>query len=338
MFADSTRPYRSSCSCSIGLSAVALLTLLWLSPAATGAAESKVFIAFSSYREHTQHPQIYFYEHDTEATGKIVDNIPAVPKRSDHRASLSRDGRYCAFASEIENETSRIYLWDRHEKKLIDLPGSNDSPNSQQWPTLTGDGQTIVFTTWNRPGSSQRWDLFTYDVVGKSVSELSKLNTQLFDERMPAISADGKRLAYVTNDKAGAGLMDIVLYDRASNAPLTPKDLNSAHREVEPALSGDGNLLCFSSDRPGGVGGRDLYLFDLQAGKLLDLPGLNSVAHEQSPSLSPDGRYIAFVSERIQGAGERDIFLYDRESKKLLPTPGLNARQEDLDPCVIVVK
>ena len=301
------------------------------------AAEPKVLIAFSSYREHVQHPQIYFYEHDGQAGGKIADNIPAVAKRSDHRASLSRDGRYCAFASEIENETSRIYLWDRTDKKLVDLPGINDSPNSQQWPTLGGDGQKLIFTTWNRPGSSQRWDLFSYDVASKNVGELAKANTQLYDERMPALSPDGKLLAFVTNDKAGTGLMDIVLFDLASSAPITPKELNTAHREVEPALSADGRLIAFSSDRPGGAGARDIYLFDREQNKLVDLPGLNSVAHEQSPALSPDGRYIVFVSERIQGEGERDIFLYDRTAKRLLPTPGLNARQEDFDPCVVVI-
>ena len=64
---------------------------------------------------------------------------------------------------------------------------------------------------------------------------------------------------------------------------------------------------------------------------------MNSVANEQSPSLSADGRYIAFVSERLGGEGERDVYLYDRQAQKLLPTPGLNARQEDFDPCVIVL-
>jgi Tol biopolymer transport system component len=107
--------------------------------------------------------------------------------------------------------------------------------------------------------------------------------------------------------------------------------------DVEPSLSGDGRLVAFVSDRPGGRGGRDVYLYDREGKKLLPLPGLNSVAHEQSPSLSADGRYLAFVSERVGGAGERDVYLYDRQARKLLPTPGLNSRQEDFDPCVVVL-
>ena len=42
-------------------------------------------------------------------------------------------------------------------------------------------------------------------------------------------------------------------------------------------------------------------------------------------------------SERLGGTGERDIYLYDRQTQKLLPTPGLNSRDDDYDPCVIVL-
>jgi Tol biopolymer transport system component len=307
-------------------------------PAALSAAEPKLLLSFSSYRERNQHPQIYFYEHDGEAMGKIEGGIPTVGKRSDYHSSLSADGRRCAFAAEIENETSRILLWDRTEKKLVEMPAINDSPNAQLWPALSGDGRQIVFAAWNRPDSSQRWDLLLYDTAGQRAVPLFEVNTLPFDERMPALSGDGKLLAYVTNAKGGAGTMDIALCDLKSGAKVPATGLNTEHREVEPSLSADGRLVAFSSDRPGGLGGRDVYLFDRTAGKLVPLPNLNSVAHEQTPSLTPDGKFIAFVSERIAGEGERDIFLYDVERQRLLPTPSLNVRQEDIDPCVIALK
>lgn len=309
--------------------------LLLLTAPALEAAEPKILLAFSSYRERNQHPQIYFYEHDGEATGKIEGGIPTVGKRSDYHASLSSDGRRVAFASELENETSRIFCWDRVEKKLVELPAINDSPNAQLWPTISGDGRQIVFAAWNRPDSSQRWDLLSYDTSGGKALPLFEVNTLFFDERMPALSAAGRLLAYVTNNKNGAGLMDIGLVDLKSGQKVAVPGLNTESREVEPSLSTDGRLIAFSSDRPGGLGGRDIYLFDRQEGKLLPLANLNSVANEQTPSLSPDGKYLAFVSERIAAEGERDIFLYDIARQRLLPTPGLNAKQEDIDPCVI---
>lgn len=238
----------------------------------------------------------------------------------------------------MENQTGRIQLWDLKEKKLLDLPAINDTPNAQMGASLSGDGKLLSFSAWNRPGGSPRWDLFLYDVTARKLLDLPGLNTVAFDERMPALSGDGRFLAFATNARDGAGLTDVVLYDRREGKRVALTGLNSGQMEVEPALSSDGRLIAFVSDRPGGSGGRDIYLFDRAEGKLLPLPGLNSAAHEQTPSLSADGRFLAFVSERIGGAGERDIYLYDRQTARLMATAGLNSRTEDFDPSVIVVK
>ena len=42
-------------------------------------------------------------------------------------------------------------------------------------------------------------------------------------------------------------------------------------------------------------------------------------------------------TERLTGVGERDVYLYDRATQKLLPTPGLNSKQDDFDPCLVVL-
>jgi Tol biopolymer transport system component len=301
-------------------------------------AKARLLIAFASYRDRPKQPQVYFYEHDGVGQGKIVGSIPTVTNRSDHHPSLSLDGRHCAFASELENQTSRVFFWDRQEKRLVDLPAVNASPNAQLHPTLSGDGKRLAFAAWNRPGLGPRWDILLYDVGQKKVLPTTKLNTGRHDERMPCLSGDGKLLAFVSNVKGGAGLTDIYLYDLAGDRVLPLPGMNSPHLDITPSLSGDGNLIAFASDRPGGKGGRDIYLYDRAAKRFLDLPGLNSVAHEQTPALSADGRYLAFVSERSSGQGERDVFLYDRQAGKLLPTPGLNSKRDDIDPCVVVLQ
>src|SRR5947209_7686236 len=86
----------------------------------------KLLLAFASYRERPKHPKIYFYEHDGVATGKVVGSIDSVDLRSDYRPALSHDGRFCAFASELENQTGKVLLWDARERRLLDLPGLND--------------------------------------------------------------------------------------------------------------------------------------------------------------------------------------------------------------------
>jgi Tol biopolymer transport system component len=312
-----------------------------LGPSAQEPAKLRLLIAFASYRERPKHPNIFFYEHDGVGQGKIVGSVatPRAVASAEAHPSLSHDGRYCAFTFEQENQVGRIYLWDLKEQKLVDMAAVNDSPRAQMGPSLSGTGGLVAFAAWNRPKAvGQGWNVFLYDIAAKKLLDLPDLNTQMFNDRMPALSGDGRFVAFTSNRKGGAGLTDVYLYDRTESKLVALPEMNSKHMDIEPSLNGDGNLLAFVSDRPGGRGGRDIYLFDRTAHKLLPLPGLNSEAHEQSPALSPDGRFIAFVSERLGGEGERDIYLYDRQAEKLLPTPGLNSKAEDFDPCVIVLK
>jgi Tol biopolymer transport system component len=314
-------------------------------------AAPKLLIAFGSYRDRPKHPNIFFYEHDGISRGEIVGKA-GTPRNVDSAAghpSLSVDGRFCAFTFELENNTGQIYFWDRKEQKLVEHPTLNNSPNAQMGPSLSSDGNLIAFSALSRPGAGQGWHVFLYDRAAKKTIDLPGLNSRTSEDRLPALSHDGRWLAFVSNRPGGVGLTDIYLYDRKSEKPITLPNLNSKRMDIEPSLSADGNLIALTSDRPpplspsageGRVrgGGRDIYLFDRAADKFLPLPGLNTAAPEYSPSLSPDGRYIAFVSERLEGEGERDIYLYDRQAEKLLPTPGLNSKADDFDPCVIVMK
>lgn len=317
-----------------------VLTLVLPSLPAQKAPSGKILIAFASYKDRPKYSNIFFYEHDGIATGKIIGSV-GTPRSADASGhpTLSQDGQFCAFTFEIENKTSRIYFWNVKEQKLVDLPTINDAPNAQLGPSLAGDGNLIAFTAWARPAApGPGWHVYLYDRNAKKIVETPGLNSQANDDRMPVFSGDGRFIAFASNRKGGAGLTDLYLYDRRESRLVPMPEINSKQSELEPTLNADGSLVAFASERPDGVGGRDIYLFDRMAGKFLPLPGLNTPAHEYTPALSPDGRYLAFVSERVEGAGERDIYLYDRETNKLLPTPGLNSKAEDFDPSVIIVR
>lgn len=327
---------------------LAMLTLLGFTRAqpAQEPAAAKLLIAFSSVRQRhaPPYPRIFFYEHDGVANGKLLGLIDSpdggVNKtRSDMHPTLSRDGRFCAFSAQFGvTDGGRIEIFDRKEKKYLEHPTLNESKDIHQMaPSLSSEGNLVAFMAWARPGASSRWGVFVFDVAAKKMLDLPKLNSELSDQRMPALSGDGKLLAYVSNARGGAGLTDIYLYDLADKKVLPLPDMNSKNLDMQPSLSGDGRLIAFTSDRSGGAGGRDIYLYDRTDKKFLPLPGLNTADHEHSPSLSADGRYLVFVSERLGGAGERDVYLYDRETGKLLPTPGLNSKDDDYDPCVVVL-
>lgn len=322
---------------------ICLVIPLALLPAplfAQDASAVKLLIAFGSYRDRPKHPNIFFYQHDGAGTGKILGKAGTQQgATAEGHPSLSHDGRFCAFTFEVENNTGRISFWDRKENKLVEHPDMNNSPNALMGPSVSSDSNLIAFSGWGRPGAGgQGWHVFLFDRAAKKIVDLPNLNSQTFEDRLPALSGDGRWLAFTSNRRDGVGLTDIYLYDRRESKLVSMAKLNSRHMDSEPSLNADGNLMAFASDRPGGSGGRDIYLFDRAADQFLSLPGLNAVGHEYSPSLSPDGQYIAFVSERLGGEGERDVYLYDRQAKKLLPTPGLNSKTDDFDPCVIVVK
>lgn len=316
------------------------------SAVAQDATGPKLLVAFASVRERRAppYPKVYFYQHDGVRAGELLGSIESVTggtnfTRADMHPSLSRDGRFCAFAAQYGvTDGGRIEVWDRTEKKLLPFPAINDFPNVHQMtPSVSGDASLMTFSAYARPEGSPRWGLFLYDLTAKKFLDFPKPVNPIADERLPAISGDGRIVAFVSNARGGMGLTDILLCDIKEKTVDGLPEMNSKHMDLQPSLSGDGRLLAFSSDRPGGTGSRDIYLFDRIDKKFLMLPGLNSVAPEQSPSLSADGRYLAFVSERLDGEGERDVYLYDRTTQSLVPTPGLNSKEDDYDSCVIVL-
>lgn len=297
----------------------------------------KLLIAFASYKDRPQSPQLLFYEHSGIDTGKLLGGVPAVAKRSDHHPCFSGDGRFCAFASEAEGQPCTIQVFDRVDNRLLELPTLNDTPNMQAGPTLSLDGRWLIAEAWSRPQFTGRWDLLQYDLARKAVSNLPRVNLAKGDERHPALSGDGRFLAYVSN-QSGNGPTDIALVTWPDGDNVDLPGVNSDANDTEPWLDATGRYLAFASDRTGGEGGRDIVLYDREAKHFVPLPGVNTAGQEQSPALTPDGRFLVFVSERLDGAGERDVLLYDIPQKKLLPLPGMNSPRDDFDPCVMVIQ
>lgn len=297
---------------------------------------ARLRIAFASNRDHYWYPRILLYDHDGAGQGRIAAVLPGPLKRLDHHPALSADGKLCVFGSEAEGGVGQLIVWDVAKNAAVEAAELvKSSPNAFFSPSLSLDGKLLAFTTWNRPGSSPRWDVQLFDLGRKTLVDLPELNSTEADERRVAISGDGRWLAFTTNARDGRGLTDVRLYDRETRQVDRLPELNTPSSENFPTLSRDGRWLAIISDREGGAGSQDVYLFDREHRRLTPLPGLNAPGQEQSPSLSPSGRYVTFVSERFDQAGEHDVLLYDRDTGRLLPTPGLNAARDDYDPVVV---
>ncbi|HEU4753215.1 MAG TPA: hypothetical protein VFU47_08900, partial [Armatimonadota bacterium] len=137
---------------------------LLLAASAPAQGPPKLVLALASFRDRPLHPRTYFYEHDGVAACRPLGAIEAVTLRVDTHPSLGAGGRLCAYASELENNQSETRLWDLPGKREItDLPGLNTEAAEME-PSLSADGNWVVFSAWNRQGAPAGWNLFLYSL------------------------------------------------------------------------------------------------------------------------------------------------------------------------------
>lgn len=129
---------------------------------------------------------------------------------NDQQPSLSGDGRWLAFVSN-RNGDRTILVYDLREKKLINLPGLNQSNVLTESPSLSRTGRYLVYLS-NLQG---RPDVALYDRLTKQ-TELLTLNYRSW-VRNPQISPDGR---YIVFETARRGQWDVEVLDRGPKIEL----------------------------------------------------------------------------------------------------------------------
>ncbi len=132
------------------------------------------------------------------------------------------------------------------------------------------------------------------------------LTTHPEAELMPALSADGKWLVYVSRQN---GSYDV--WVRAAAGGLPRLLTANTSEDYSPSWSPDGKTLVFVSRRDDAEG--DLYLLKLQRNEAGFAPGkiirlTNNFQREAFPQFSPDGKKIAYS---FGVKGEEQIWLYE---------------------------
>lgn len=127
---------------------------------------------------------------------------------------------------------------------------------------------------------------------------LTRITSTPWDDITPALSPDGRRVAYSSRQN---GYWDIYILDLVSGEQIRVTD--TPEYEAAPTWSPDGLWLAY--ERYNGIS-LDIYIQALddpsrQSIQLTDDPGI-----DRSPAWSPQGRAIAFVSTRT---GDEDIWL-----------------------------
>ena len=131
--------------------------------------------------------------------------------------------------------------------------------------SFTADGKKAYFTR-NQKKSLNVYQLEIWEaskIEGKWVNAKRMFfNNPKFSYFHPAITPDGKRLYYVTDDNTGEGGTDIFYVERNEdgswkNTVNLGQDINTAGNELFPTFY-EGNLFLSSNGHPG-IGGLDIY-------------------------------------------------------------------------------
>ena len=199
------------------------------------------------------------------------------------------------------------------------LGDSINTSVSEYYPTITLDGNTLVFT---RRVNHFNEDFFESTMKdnhwGKATVLLGNINTNQ-NEGAQNISQDGQWLIFTgCNFPDGLGSCDLYISYLTKEGWSTPENLgsrvNTEFLETAPSLSPDKRDLYFASRRPDGYGGSDIYVCHRTSsgrwGNPENLgPTINTAGDEGAPFIHADNQTLYFTSNGHPGYGGDDLFL-----------------------------
>lgn len=295
-------------------------------PGSTGA------IAFVSSRDDARNWQVYRMNPDGFGQTRIT-NLPGLK----YGLNWSADGTKLAFSSSVIGTPGDVYQIGADgsgEKNLTnalsDEGGSSyslASPNTFAFVSNRTDNQyDIYLTTLGSDGQT---------------TELTRLTTNPTRDVSPAISPDGRKIAFVSDRDGDEDIYVMKLAPEGpSNVPVkltknTRPDPNGPPYmyDFEPEWSPDGRQIVFTSDRSGNM---EIYRMKAVPEGRKNRPinlSKSPSSYDSSPAWSPDGKQIAFTSDRPAPDGTRDSEIWRmRATDGANPINLTNDPGSDMDP------
>lgn len=192
--------------------------------------------------------------------------------------------------------------------------------------SLSADGQILVYASSNLEGQGST-DLYQSTLQNGSWSNPinfgPKVNSKHWDSQ-PSISADGRKLYFISNRPGGFGKSDIWFTEKEENGewkePINlGKTINTSEEENSPFLHQDGITLYFASNGHIGLGGFDLYKTSVLDVKNPSVPEnlgypINTGKNEEFMIINARGN-VAYLSSERGNSRNKDLYYFEIPEK-----------------------
>lgn len=306
------------------------------------------FIAFESYsvglvpQDTDSFRDVFLYDRLTGELSLVSVPSDDLPIVSGDEPSISGDGRYVVFSTSWDG----VYIRDRQTNQTSMLPQSPDGmpPNAgSRNPVISENGHIVAFeslATNLAPGDpNTNFDIYVRDLLTGHISRLPLIGPEGLGQQYEfnsSISADGRYVAFMTNDENVVsnddnGLWDVFVHDRQTGQTrlisVASNGTQSNGHSEEPSISADGRYVAFESsarnlDSLSELSQRlDIYVHDRWTGETRRISvtesGTLGNGFAQQPAISGNGRYVAYSSTSSNlvpnDTNDRfDIFVHDR--------------------------
>jgi Tol biopolymer transport system component len=244
--------------------------------------------------------------------------------------SISGDGRYVAFESDATTLVARdgnmaqdVFIHDRSLGSTVRVSvgaGGTEGDGNSFGPSISESGLLVAFTSFASnlvTGGSRDAvaNVFVHDRRLRTTTQVDRGangRTAEGSSFSPALSADGRRVAFATAAGLVAddtnGVLDIYVHDRRSNnttrVSVGSDGSQSSRLSFSPSISADGRYVAFTTDGPlaegDSNGSEDIFVRDTGTNETRRMSVASDGAQGDGPSFAPsisgDGTVVAFDS------------------------------------------
>jgi Tol biopolymer transport system component/DNA-binding winged helix-turn-helix (wHTH) protein len=278
-----------------------------------------VFLWMSREAEHAV-PATPIVEHFADSTVTLITDYAG----SHSQPTLSPDGRMMAYVSDASG-MPQIWVKNLQRGDPIQITGGLYPAGSPTWSpnddqilfdrtgpdgisiysvgTLGNPEATMMVDDGRTPKYAKRANAFVYSARrriwiakndGRDREEvLGVPSSQGFAARQPALSPDGKFIAFIHADEGPLGNLWLVAAEGGEARQLTTLE-TSGEIASAPEWSDDGRFILFSVDAE--LGGGRLWRYDVDSGEATALTTGASGANQAA--IARDGRRLAYTATR----------------------------------------